>query len=88
MHQIRVHLAASGWPIVGDSRYGTPTWTTIEDKALAGTLRAFTRQALHAWRVVFPHPVTGHALRVEAPLPADFRDLVIASFGHLVIESD
>jgi RluA family pseudouridine synthase len=58
-HQIRVHLAASGWPILGDSVYGE-----------ASPLIA--RQALHAWRVSLPHPVTRESLDLVAPLPDDF----------------
>ena len=57
-HQIRVHLAASGWPILGDRVYGS------EDASIA-------RQALHAWRVALPHPVTRQLLDLEAPLPDD-----------------
>ena len=60
-HQIRVHLAARGWPILGDAVYGG-------DAALA-------RPALHAWRVQFTHPVSGAAMAVAAPLPADIRAL-------------
>jgi 23S rRNA pseudouridine1911/1915/1917 synthase len=61
-HQIRVHLAARGWPIVGDPVYGQP------DPRIA-------RQALHAWRVTFPHPITRQTLEFEQPLPADMRGL-------------
>src|SRR5262245_2801486 len=57
-HQIRVHLAARGWPIVGDAEYGEPRWSEVRDSALAAALRTFPRQALHAWRVAFDHPVT------------------------------
>jgi 23S rRNA pseudouridine1911/1915/1917 synthase len=56
-HQIRVHLAARGWPIVGDVVYG---------EALDG----FTRHALHAWRLALTHPSSGHRLQIEAPVPA------------------
>jgi len=59
-HQIRVHLAARGWPIVGDRVYGEP------DARIA-------RQALHAWRVSLLHPVTRQPLELEAPIPADMR---------------
>lgn len=62
-HQIRVHLAASGWPIVGDRVYGTA------DPRIA-------RQALHAWRVRLPHPVTRQPLEVEAAFPADLDPLL------------
>ena len=71
MHQIRVHLAARGWPIVGDPVYGEPRWTEVSDPALKRHLEAFPRQALHAWRLAFPHPRTGTAVHVEAPWPAD-----------------
>lgn len=57
-HQIRVHLAASGWPIVGDRAYG------------AADPRV-SRQALHAWKMALPHPVTRQRLELEAPVPED-----------------
>jgi 23S rRNA pseudouridine1911/1915/1917 synthase len=63
-HQIRVHLAAKGWPIVGDATYG--------GKAAEPD---FPRQALHSWRVSFRHPRTGRELTIEAPLPADMHEL-------------
>lgn len=62
-HQIRVHLAARGWPILGDRTYGEP------DETLA-------RQALHAWRITLPHPISGETLQLEAPLAADLRPVV------------
>jgi 23S rRNA pseudouridine1911/1915/1917 synthase len=61
-HQIRVHLAASGWPIVGDRVYG------------AADPRV-PRQALHAWKVALPHPVTRQRLEFEAGVPADLGPL-------------
>ncbi len=60
-HQIRAHMAARGWPLVGDATYGT------RDAVLGD------RQALHAWRLTLPHPCTRHPLRFEAPCPADLR---------------
>lgn len=78
-HQIRVHLAALGWPIVGDPVYGTPRWTEIADHELAETLRSFPRQALHASRLELTHPATGRTLSVEAPVPADLTMLTIVS---------
>lgn len=60
-HQIRVHLAHVGHPIVADALYGG---------APAGGLQ---RQALHAFRLAFAHPVTGEPLAFHAPLPADLR---------------
>ena len=55
-HQIRVHLAARGWPVVGDRVYGR-------------ALEAFPRHALHAWRVSFVHPATGAGVTIEAAVP-------------------
>jgi 23S rRNA pseudouridine1911/1915/1917 synthase len=62
-HQIRVHLASRGWPIVGDVVYGRPD-------AVLG------RQALHAWRVLLPHPITRQRLELEAPIPGDMLALL------------
>ena len=59
-HQIRVHLAARGWPVLGDRVYGTP------DAAIG-------RQALHAWRIALPHPVSGALLELTARVPDDMR---------------
>jgi 23S rRNA pseudouridine1911/1915/1917 synthase len=78
MHQIRVHLASSGWPIVGDPVYGEARWKEVVDARLAMVLREFPRQALHAWRLAFTHPATGARLEVEAPVPDDLRALVSA----------
>lgn len=66
-HQIRVHLAARGWPIVGDPVYGD----------VPGP-QAFPRQALHAWRIALTHPLSGERLVIEAPVPSDLRDLLEA----------
>jgi 23S rRNA pseudouridine1911/1915/1917 synthase len=60
-HQIRVHLAHLGHPVVGDQVYG-PRKSPFR---LSG-------QLLHAWRLSFQHPITGQALQFDAPLPADF----------------
>jgi 23S rRNA pseudouridine1911/1915/1917 synthase len=68
-HQIRVHLAARGWPIVGDTTYATAG-------ANEKTNWTFPRQALHAWRVAFTHPVTGERLALEAPVPLDMKTLI------------
>jgi 23S rRNA pseudouridine1911/1915/1917 synthase len=79
-HQIRVHLAARGWPIVGDPVYGQPRWSSIRDGQLAATLRDFPRQALHAERVSFTHPIVRTRLQVDAPPPPDFCRLLAAVF--------
>jgi 23S rRNA pseudouridine1911/1915/1917 synthase len=78
-HQIRVHLAARGWPLVGDPAYGEPRWSQVVDPELSAALRAFARQALHAWRVGFTHPITRARLTVEAPIPRDIGDLLDAA---------
>jgi 23S rRNA pseudouridine1911/1915/1917 synthase len=78
MHQIRVHLAARGWPIVGDPDYGPAATTTIADRIRAA-VTAFPRQALHAWRLAFVHPRTGVRLALEAPIPEDFLELMAAT---------
>jgi len=75
-HQIRVHLAARGWPIVGDPAYGEARWAEVADARLAAVLRAFPRQALHAWRVAVTHPVTRERLTLEAPIPRDLDELM------------
>ena len=79
-HQIRVHMAHIGHGVIGDPLYGKPKRAgqmpdTISREALA-TLRAFPRQALHAARLSFAHPVTGAALDFESPLPADMTKLL------------
>jgi 23S rRNA pseudouridine1911/1915/1917 synthase len=62
-HQIRVHLAAIGHPVLGDSRYGGGG----DDAKRLGLTRPF----LHAWRLGFDHPLTGQRVQLEEPLPED-----------------
>jgi 23S rRNA pseudouridine1911/1915/1917 synthase len=78
MHQIRVHLSAKGWPLVGDPTYGPRTYPRFASPELEGTVRRFPRQALHAWLLTLPHPATGQELSIEAPVPADLRALIKA----------
>ena len=78
-HQIRVHLSARGWPLVGDPVYGAPRWSEIDDPLLAAALRAFPRQALHAWRVGFTHPITQARVTIEAAVPPDIGALLVAA---------
>jgi len=76
-HQIRVHLAHIGYPILGDPVYGGRRRLTAgATPALLEALHAFRRQALHAARLAFVQPVSGEALEFEAPMPADMRGLV------------
>ena len=80
-HQIRVHLAARGWPIVGDPVYGEPRWGAVADPTVSAALAGFPRQALHASRVAFQHPVTGERIDVESPPPDDMRGILDALGG-------
>jgi 23S rRNA pseudouridine1911/1915/1917 synthase len=70
-HQIRVHMASIGHPLVGDPVYG-------KRKSADPVLDAFPRQALHAWRLALVHPATGAEMSWESPLPADFSALLEA----------
>jgi len=76
-HQIRVHLASLGLPLVGDRRYGArgrlPPAPADE---LVSAIRGFRRQALHAWQLELAHPVSGEPLCFEAPLPGDLQALL------------
>jgi 23S rRNA pseudouridine1911/1915/1917 synthase len=76
-HQIRVHLAHIGYPIVGDPTYGGRR--RLPAGASTGLLEAlsgFKRQALHAARLRLAHPATGREVEWEVPLPADMAALV------------
>jgi 23S rRNA pseudouridine1911/1915/1917 synthase len=76
-HQIRVHMAHAGYPLVGDPLYGKrlrlPRGATPN---ILSRLRGFRRQALHAERLAFAHPLTGTTLAFEAPAPPDFQCLL------------
>jgi 23S rRNA pseudouridine1911/1915/1917 synthase len=73
-HQIRVHLAEAGHPLLGDTLYGGTRREGREQGGVAARAsRALGRQGLHAARLAFDHPRTGKRLVLEAPLPADFR---------------
>jgi 23S rRNA pseudouridine1911/1915/1917 synthase len=67
-HQIRIHLAELGHPVVGDAVY--------RPRQQPRTKARFARQALHAQTLGFVHPLTGEHVHVEAPLPADFSGLI------------
>ncbi len=72
-HQIRVHMASIGHPVVGDRQYGGPMWFGLE------------RQFLHAARLAFRHPGTGDPIDISSPLPPDLNaalDLAAAASGR------
>ena len=71
-HQIRVHLASIGHPLLGDPVYGR------RDTALAAEIAQLKRQALHAQRLELEHPVSGRRLAWLSPLPRDL-ERVLAS---------
>ncbi|WP_232096570.1 23S rRNA pseudouridine(1911/1915/1917) synthase RluD [Denitratisoma oestradiolicum] len=68
-HQIRVHMASLGHPLVGDETYG-------RRRTGDALLDAFPRQALHAWRLGLIHPENGETMHWESPPPADFAQLL------------
>ena len=78
-HQIRVHLGHIGHPVVGDQTYGSRRRLVAHaSPPLNAALAAFRRQALHAQKLAFEHPVSGHEIAFEAPIPADFDALLVA----------
>ncbi len=82
-HQIRVHLAHRGHPLVGDKTYGgRPRPPAGADSGLAAALRSFPRQALHARRLRLEHPGSGERREWSSPLPADMRALLDALARH------
>jgi 23S rRNA pseudouridine1911/1915/1917 synthase len=79
-HQIRVHMAHIGHPLIGDSDYGAAFKSKVNRLAepARGIVARFGRQALHAWLLQFEHPKTGEIMRFEAELPEDMRALIAA----------
>jgi len=73
-HQIRVHLAHLGYPVVGDPVYGGGARRLLEKQGLP----RLSGQALHAFRLTFRHPRTGDRLTFEAPVPGDFQAVLDA----------
>jgi 23S rRNA pseudouridine955/2504/2580 synthase len=79
-HQIRVHLASSGFPIAGDEKYGDFALNKQLQKANE-TRGALKRMFLHAYRITFQHPETGQPMTLTAPLPPEC-DRFLVSLGQ------
>jgi len=79
-HQIRVHLASLGHPVVGDRAYGSgfATKVSLLPEPARSLAAGFPRQALHAWLLGFEHPVSGEDMRFESPLPEDMAEMAAA----------
>lgn len=79
-HQIRVHMAHIGHPLIGDAVYGRAFATKVNllPPPVAEIVRAFPRQALHARLLAFRHPTSGELCRFEASMPADMSALMQA----------
>lgn len=80
-HQIRVHLAHNSYPLVGDPFYGNAKRGIVprtkgEHNVVMAAVRAFPRQALHAFELGFEHPITGRKLRFQSELPRDIAELL------------
>ena len=84
-HQIRVHLAEEGFPVVGDAVYGARRGKgkrSPEEGLLKEALKRSNRQLLHALKLSFPHPLGSGPVRVLAPLPGDFREVLHTLHGQ------
>lgn len=79
-HQIRVHMAHIGHPLIGDPEYGAAfrTKANLLPDAAKAVVSQFHRQALHAFMLQFEHPATGETMHFEAPMPDDMAALVEA----------
>lgn len=80
-HQIRVHMASIGHPVVGDPLYGTKK--RLEDLSPGPereALRKVTRQLLHAWKISLEHPSTGRRMWFQVPIPEDM-EMILRELG-------
>ncbi|WP_428087567.1 23S rRNA pseudouridine(1911/1915/1917) synthase RluD [Candidatus Thioglobus sp.] len=78
-HQIRVHMAHVGHPLIADPMYGGKIrFPKKADEQLKTTLKGFNRQALHAKKLTLIHPISGEIMSWKAPLPQDLQDLLQA----------
>jgi 23S rRNA pseudouridine1911/1915/1917 synthase len=77
-HQIRVHMAHIGHPVIGDPDYGQAFRTKANrlPEPLKDKVKSFSRQALHAGLLAFRHPATHIVLKFEAPMPGDMQEIV------------
>ena len=75
-HQLRVHLASEGHPVLGDPAYGGGVSRLAGHPKLLGLKPLVHRQLLHAWRLGVTHPRTGETMTWETPLPQDFQAVV------------
>jgi 23S rRNA pseudouridine1911/1915/1917 synthase len=77
-HQIRVHMASLGHPVVGDPLYGGGSKRRLKDapEPIRGEISSFNHQALHAYLIGFTHPTSGDILRFKSKLPIKFSELV------------
>ncbi len=82
-HQIRVHMAHIGHPLIGDPEYGAAfrTKANLLDEPARSTVNRFPRQALHAYLLAFEHPRTGEVMEFESDLPDDMEALIDALRG-------
>ena len=88
-HQIRVHFAHIRAPLVGDPLYGArPRLPKSPEPILREQLQRFQRQALHARRLVFEHPISGESHTFESPLPTDMKRLLEALQTDLSTATD
>ena len=87
-HQVRIHLAAIGCPVVGDKLYGMAESDYLawrNDPEGHASMLEFPRQALHCRRLGFTHPATKREMSLEAPVPEDIKGLMERQ--HLKVES-
>ena len=77
-HQIRVHMAEIGHPVIGDSVYsnGKKGWRSRQDEVWKNEF-GVEGQCLHAKRLEFVHPITGKEMKLEAPLPKYFQNIIV-----------